>query len=68
MGRTQPNGTYTERRILEMILVIFDTLCEVMSLNIEELTENILDNDTAAKKWVLILNALQEYDKADRDK
>ena len=64
MGRTQPNGTYTERRILEMILVIFDTLCEVMSLNIEELTENILDNDTAAKKWVLILNALQEYDKA----
>ena len=64
MGRTQPNGTYTERRILEMILVIFDTLCEVMSLNIEEITENILDNDTAAKKWVLILNALQEYDKA----
>ena len=54
----------TLRRILEMILVIFDTLCEVMSLNIEELTENILDNDTAAKKWVLILNALQEYDKA----
>lgn len=54
----------TLRRILEMILVIFDTLCEVMSLNIEELTENILDNDTAAKKWVLIQNALQEYDKA----
>ena len=54
----------TLRRILEMILVIFDTLCEVMSLNIEELTENILNNDTAAKKWVLILNALQEYDKA----
>ena len=54
----------TLRRILEMILVIFDTLCEVMSLNIEELTENILDNDTAAKKWVLILNTLQEYDKA----
>ena len=47
-----------------MTLVIFDTLCEVMSLNIEEITENILDNDTAAKKWVLILNALQEYDKA----
>ena len=47
-----------------MILVIFDTLCEVMSLNIEEITGNILDNDTAAKKWVLILNALQEYDKA----
>ena len=54
----------TLRRILEMILVIFDTLCEVMSLNIEEITENILDNDTAAKKWVLIQNALQEYDKA----
>ena len=64
MGRTQSYGTYTARRILEMILVIFDTLCEVMSLNIEEITENILDNDTAAKKWVLILNALQEYDKA----
>lgn len=64
MGRTQSHGTYTARRILEMTLVIFDTLCEVMSLNIEEITENILDNDTAAKKWVLILNALQEYDKA----
>ena len=64
MGRTQPNGTYTERRILEMILVIFDTLCEVMSLNIEEITESILDNDNKEKKWVLILNALQEYDKA----
>ena len=64
MERTLPHGTYTARRILEMILVIFDTVCEVMNLNIEELTENILDNDTAAKKWVLILNALQEYDKA----
>ena len=64
MGRTQSHGTYTARRILEMILVIFDTLCEVMSLNIEELTENILNNKTAAKKWALIQNALQEYDKA----
>ena len=64
MGRTQSHGTYTARRILEMILVIFDTLCEVMSLNIEELTENILNNETAAKKWALIQNALQEYDKA----
>ena len=64
MERTQPHGTYTARRILEIILVIFDTLCEVMSLNVEELTENILNNETAAKKWALIQNALQEYDKA----
>ena len=64
MERTQPHGTYTARRILEIILVIFDTLCEVMSLNIEELTENILNNETATKKWALIQNALQEYDKA----
>lgn len=52
------------RRILEMILAILEALYEVMSINIEELTENILNNETAAKKCAVMLNALQEYDKA----
>lgn len=47
-----------------MVLAILEALCEVMSINIEELTENILNNETAAKKCAVMLNALQDYDKA----
>ena len=52
------------RRILEMIIAILEALSEVMSINLEELTENILNNEKAAKKCAVMLNALQEYDKA----
>ena len=52
------------RRILEMIIAILEALSEVMSINLKELTENILNNEKAAKKCAVMLNALQEYDKA----
>lgn len=51
------------RRILEMIIAILEALSEVMSINLEELTENILNNETAAKKCAVMLNALQEYNR-----
>lgn len=35
-------------------------LSEVMSINLEELTENILNNEKAAKKCAVMLNALLE--------
>ena len=37
------------RRILEMILAILEAFSEVLSIDLEELTENILNNETAAK-------------------
>lgn len=52
------------RRILEMIIAILEALSEVMSINLKELRENILNNEKAAKKCAVMLNALQEYDKA----
>lgn len=50
------------RRILEMIMAILEALSDVMSINLDELTENILNNEKAAKKYAVILNALHEYD------
>lgn len=52
------------RRILEMILVILETLSEVMSIDLDEMTEKMLNNETAAKKYAVMLSALQEYDKS----
>ena len=52
------------RRILEMILAILEAFSEVLSIDLEELTENILNNETAAKKCAVMLKALREYSKA----
>ena len=51
-------------RILEMILAILEAFSEVLSIDLDELTENILNNETAAKKCAVMLKALREYRKA----
>ena len=52
-------------RILEMILAILEAFSEVLSIDLDELTENILNNETAAKKCAVMLKALREYSKAN---
>ena len=47
-----------------MILAILEAFSEVLSIDLEELTENILNNETAAKKCAVMLKALREYSKA----
>ena len=52
------------RRILEMILEILEALSAVLSIDMEEMTEKIINDEDAGKRLVVMLNALREYDQA----
>lgn len=52
------------RRILEMILEILEAMSDVLNIDLDQLTDNLLNNESVAKKYSIMLNALQEYDKA----
>ena len=52
------------QRILGMIEAILETLADIMSIDLEELAEKILNDEKAAKKYAVMLDALRKYDKA----
>ena len=52
------------QRILGMIEAILETLADIMSIDLEELAEKILNDEKAAKKYAVMLDALRNYDKA----
>lgn len=52
------------RRILAMIEAILQALADVMSIDLDELAEKILNDEHAAKKYEIMLRALQKCDRA----
>ena len=52
------------QRILGMIEAILETLADIMSIDLEELAEKILNDEKAAKKYAVMLDAQRNYDKA----
>ena len=47
-----------------MIEAILETLADIISIDLEELAEKILNDEKAAKKYAVMLYALRNYDKA----